>query len=86
MRLFQITNKSFFEKVADYVSARHKEYIKDPKKFPKAHIPEAFYKMFTIKQLDTLSKACSCTIEEVDTNFVSAYFSKVFSNELSKEN
>lgn len=52
------------------------------------HKPD-FYKVFTIEQLDKF-KACVTKLKwnlvEKDENFVSAYFSKVFSNELSEEN
>ena len=75
--------------MADEITAAYKAWQKDPKQAKEPQYAESFFKAFTIQQLDTLSKLLTkkgCDIAELNTQYVSSYFAKIYSNELSKEN
>ena len=89
MRLFQITNKTFFDKLCGHIASAYSKHLADASKFSAPALSMAFFNAFTIQQLDTIKEILSqkqCNVVDLCTNFVCSYFSKVFSAELSPEN
>ena len=91
-KFFEIESESFFKKLGTHFKEMFNRYAADKKKYghaSKFKQGDSFFRAFTIKQLDkfnTTMKGMSVDIQKKDKSFVSAYFSKVFSSELSEEN
>jgi len=88
-QFFEINSTSFFEQIGQHFVNKFKEHEKNPKLHGKYRVGETFFNAFTIEQLDKFSSLMTkkgYNIQEKMKSFVSAYFQKVFSNELSAEN
>ena len=83
------TSDSFFQKLAEHFDGKIGAYEADPKKNAKFATPRHYYDNFTIEQLDKFNQFFRAKsgrqIMDEDENFVSSYFSKIFSSELSQE-
>ena len=80
-------NESFLERVADFFAFKYSTKIAEQAKFK---VDDNYFQAFTIDQLD-LFKAIlgkngeGMDIQKLSSQFVEAYFSKVFCDELSAE-
>lgn len=82
-----LTNDGFFQKLAEYFDEKIGAHEADPKKNAKVTTIRSYYDNFTIEQLDKFNQFFRAKsgrqIMDEDENFVSSYFSKIFSSELS---
>lgn len=88
--LFEIENKSFFDKLAEHIVDLKKIHTDNKKlKGVKFEIPQglALFTAMTIDQLDLIKSLLSARKYDImqDNVYVSAYFSKIFVDELSAE-
>jgi hypothetical protein len=89
--LFKVVNESFMDKLAEHICDLKKAHMDNKKmKDIKFRIPmaEQMFSSMTIDQLDLIKSLLSKRQYEImqDSNYVSAYFSKLFCDELSEEN
>ena len=73
--------------MAEYFDEKIGAHEADPKKNAKVTTTQSYYDNFTIEQLDKFNQFFRAKsgrqIMDEDENFVSSYFSKIFSSELS---
>lgn len=85
--IFEMTSESFFDKICEHIKDKYQKYQQTKKQQDKFHVSSDFFDFFTIEQLDTIRNTLTKKeIDFKDKDFFKAYFSKVFSEELSAEN